>query len=118
MTHFRTQIFGLGYLPALAVGMFVMSAFELPAMAGSVAMGIPMAMLAGLTWSVASVSRTTVVAPMWLAFAGFATSMLVDWHTWEHLGVVAPVVPLLGGWLGSSEGGPAVAAVEHIRRAA
>ena len=118
MTNIRTQLFAFGYLLTLAVGVFVMSAFEVPPIARSMTMGIPIAMLAGLTRSVASASRAAIAAAMWVAFLGFATSMLLDWRTWEHLGVAAPLVPLLGGGLSQREVEPVVVAVDQVRRAA
>lgn len=118
MTDYRTQLFALGYLLTLAVGVFVMSAVEIPSMARSMITGIPILMLAGLTWSVASVSRTTVAAALWVAYAGFAASMLIDWRTWEYLGVASLMAPLLAGWLASRTVGPIVVAEDQVRRAA
>ena len=118
MTDIRTQLFALGYLLTLAVGVFVVSAVEIPPMARSMVMGIPIAMLAGLTWSVAAASRTTVATALWLVFAGMATSMLIDWRTWEYLGVASLMAPLLAGRLATQTAGPVVVAVDEVRRAA
>lgn len=118
MTDFRTQLFAFGYLLTLAAGVFVMSAVEIPSMAWSMLMGIPILMLAGLTRSVAAASRTTVAAALWVVFLGFAISMLIDWRTWEYVGVAAPLVPLLGGWRTRGEVEPVVVAVDQVRRAA
>lgn len=118
MTNLRTQLFAFGYLMALAIGVFAMSAFDVSPMARLVTMGLPIAMLAGLTWSVVSVSRTVIAAALWVVFAGLAASMLINWQTWEYLGVAAPVAPALAGWLTHRGVEPVVVAVDHVRRAA
>ncbi len=117
MTNVRIQLFALGYLMALAIGVFAMSAVEVSPIA-RLTMVVPMAMLAGLTWSAASISRPAIAAALWVAFAGCATSMLIDWHTWEYLGVAAPVAPALGAWLAGRQGELVVAAADPVRRAA
>ena len=118
MTDVRTQLFALGYLLTLAAGVFVMSAVEIPPMARSMIMGVPIVLLGGFTWSVASASRPAVAAALWVAFAGMAASMLIDWRTWEFLGVASLMAPLLATRLAGQTVGPVAVAVDQVRRAA
>ena len=102
MNDIRTPAFAVGYLAALNAAVFGLGAFDLSSAARMLVMGVPLGVLAAVTWSATRWRGPIAVmlsAAMWLSFASVAGSLLVDWAAWEHLGLVALVAPLAGSAL-------------------